>query len=104
MVLLMIGEDAVEWGVSGTYLCSLTSATLSRQRRLSLQSATESSSSSHRSSRALEAIGDEAVLTLIVEVGLCDTHEFQWLGTCHACSFTSCDAGCVPLLCNDEVA
>ena len=85
----LVGIDAVEWGVSGTYLCSLASTTLSRQRRV-LNSVTESSSAR---GRALEAIGDEAVLALIVEVGLCDSHEFQWLGTCHSCSLTACGAG-----------
>ena len=83
-VVSNMGTKVVSWGVSATYFCSLSSASVNRRRQLA---------PTVLNHRRLEALSDEAVLQIIVEVGLCDTHEFQWLGTCYPCAYTSCDSG-----------
>lgn len=77
----------LNWGVDGTFFCTLSSSTLNRRL---LQ---ESFRENLFEDRLLEGVEDQSIIGIKIEVGLCNSHEFEWLGNCYSCELTSCDSG-----------
>jgi hypothetical protein len=89
--------SVITWSISGSYFCTLASTTVSHRRRrltdLTGELGGASGDTKEGRRRRLPGVGDSSAVGVTIEVGLCNTHQFQWLGTCYDCAPTSCAAG-----------